>query len=142
MPPNNVIIEEEINSVVVDNADSATVTVTELDGGDVVVEINENSPSTIIETEPETESVTIIDIGPQGPQGEQGAPGSGGDLNYIHNQISSASTWNIAHNLGKRPSVTVVDTGDNIVTGDVIYVDDNNVQILFASAFTGKAYLN
>ena len=31
---------------------------------------------------------------------------------YIHEQEQAADTWIINHNLGKRPSVTVVDTAD------------------------------
>ena len=61
---------------------------------------------------------------------------------YIHNQDVSSDTWNVKHNLNKYPSVTVIDSGDNVVYGDVKYIDKNNLQINFSAAFGGKAYLN
>ena len=62
--------------------------------------------------------------------------------NYVHEQGVSSDLWTIQHNLNKKPSVTVVDSGDTIVTGLVTYIDDNNIQIRFNSAFKGTAYLN
>jgi hypothetical protein len=65
----------------------------------------------------------------------------GVDLNYTHVQTSSSS-WVIAHNLGKIPSVTVQDGSGNRVHGDVTYTDLNNLTITFNIAFAGTAYLN
>ena len=61
---------------------------------------------------------------------------------YIHNQGSSSATWNITHGLNKKPSVTIVDSADNVVMGEVRYVNDDEVVLSFASAFSGKAYFN
>ena len=61
---------------------------------------------------------------------------------YRHNQISAQSTWTIQHNLSKYPSVTVVDSSGEVVGGDVLYLDNNSVQVKFSGAFSGKAYLN
>ena len=66
----------------------------------------------------------------------QGAP------TFIFNQNTVATTWNIQHNLGKFPSITVIDTGDTVVTGEYTYIDNNNVTLTFSAAFAGKAYLN
>lgn len=68
--------------------------------------------------------------------------GSGGDKNYVFNQLSPKETWNIMHGLSKYPSVTIVDSGGNVVIGDIRYVDKNNIIINFTSAFAGIAYLN
>ena len=54
----------------------------------------------------------------------------------------AATTWNITHNLNKFPSITVIDTGNTVVTGEYIYIDSNNVTLTFSAAFAGKAYLN
>ena len=62
--------------------------------------------------------------------------------NHIHNQIASERVWEIEHNLGRFPSVSIVDSAGTIVVGDVFYVDENHVRITFSSAFSGKAYLN
>lgn len=80
---------------------------------------------------------------PTGAVSITGVIGGGGDANYVHTQGSPSATWNIQHNLGKKPSVVVVSSLDNIVHGDVQYVDNNNVTITFESgAFSGKAYFN
>ena len=42
---------------------------------------------------------------------------------------------------GNRPSVTVVDSANTVVEGDVQYNSTTQLTITFASAFTGKAYL-
>lgn len=64
------------------------------------------------------------------------------DKNYIHNQVVASGTWQIQHNLDKFPSVSIVDSGNNLVVGEVKYIDSNNVIITFTSVFSGKAYLN
>jgi hypothetical protein len=65
-----------------------------------------------------------------------------GDLNFTFTQGTPATTWTITHNLGKFPSVSVVDTADTQVYGDVEYIDDNSLRVTFSAAFGGKAYLN
>ena len=66
----------------------------------------------------------------------QGAP------TFVFTQNATATTWNIQHNLGKFPSITVIDSGNTVVTGEYTYIDNNNVQLNFSAAFSGKAYLN
>jgi hypothetical protein len=61
---------------------------------------------------------------------------------FTHNQASPASTWTIVHNLGCKPSVTIVDSGGNVQIGEVLYNSDNQITVTFASAFGGYAYLN
>ena len=61
---------------------------------------------------------------------------------HLHNQIASAAVWDIQHNLGKFPSVSVIDSAGNVVVGDVMYLDENQLKITFSAAFAGKAFLN
>lgn len=65
-----------------------------------------------------------------------------GPATYVHNQAIAASTWIIAHGLDRYPSVSVVDSALNVVTGDVTYDSTNQVTVRFSSAFGGTAYLN
>lgn len=65
-----------------------------------------------------------------------------GDKEFVYTQSTSSDVWMIQHNLNKYPSVTVVDSGNSVVTGEVIYIDKNNIQITFTSTFSGKAYCN
>lgn len=67
---------------------------------------------------------------------------AGGDKFYEHVQSASSATWSVNHNLGKKPSVTVVDSAGTKVIGEVEYVDDDNVTLKFKSTFSGKAYFN
>lgn len=68
--------------------------------------------------------------------------GAGSDANFVFTQASAASVWDIAHNLGKRPSVVVVTSAGDVVEGDIHYVDDNHVQLSFGAPFGGFCYLN
>jgi len=68
--------------------------------------------------------------------------GAVSDAHYTHTQSVPSSQWTVQHNLGKKSSVTVVDSADAIVFGDVDYIDSNNVTITFNGAFSGKAYFN
>ncbi len=66
----------------------------------------------------------------------QGAP------TFVFTQGVPATTWNIQHNLGKFPSVSVINNNNIIINGEVTYINNNNVQLNFSAGFTGKAYLN
>lgn len=64
------------------------------------------------------------------------------DKTYTHVQSIASNVWVINHSLEKNPSVSVVDTGDNKIYGDVSYIDKNNLKVVFSLPFSGKAYLN
>lgn len=63
-------------------------------------------------------------------------------LSYIHEQASPSDTWVIGHKLDRYPSVTVVDSSNNLVTGAVTYDSANQLTISFNGSLSGKAYLN
>ena len=65
-----------------------------------------------------------------------------GDVAYVHHQTSASLEWQIRHNLGKHPSVTVVDSAGTVVVGDITYLDTEELIIHFTSEFSGKAFLN
>lgn len=65
-----------------------------------------------------------------------------GDKNYMHDQGVVSAVWSVNHNLAKYPSVSVVDTSNQIVVGVVEYIDTNNLTITFNAAFSGSAYIN
>lgn len=66
----------------------------------------------------------------------------GADLHYVYTKNVPTTTWYIPHNLGKYPSVTVVNINNVVLYGNVEYLDLNTVQITFSAGFSGKAYLN
>ena len=61
---------------------------------------------------------------------------------YVHSQELASIEWLVVHNMGKYPSVSVVDSANDEVTGEVNYIDTNSLTIKFTAAFSGKAYLN
>lgn len=61
---------------------------------------------------------------------------------FVFEQGIASTTWDIVHNLNKRPSITLVDSSGRVFEAVREYVDDNHVIIKLLSATTGKAYLN
>lgn len=83
--------------------------------------------------------------GIQGPPGQQGIPGPAGDagaIGYIHTQASPNTVWTINHNLGFRPSVEVLDAGQNKVNAQVTHPTVNQTVVTFNTAQSGLARLN
>jgi hypothetical protein len=64
------------------------------------------------------------------------------DATFVFNQEVASNEWIITHNLNKFPSVTIIDSGDNVVFGDVQYLNSNSLKINFTAVFSGKVYLN
>ncbi len=102
-------------------------------------------------------SVSVINAGPVGPQGSQGTQGtqgiqgiqgiegpagSGIGGSFLYNQSIPTTTWMITHSLGFFPAVTIVDSSQREVVGDVTHIDSMSVQVDFSFPFSGKAYLS
>lgn len=64
------------------------------------------------------------------------------DRSYEHVQAVADSIWTITHNLNKFPSVTIVDSANDEVEGNVNHVSNTQLTITFSAAFSGKAFLN
>lgn len=64
---------------------------------------------------------------------------------YMHTQATAATTWNINHGLGAKPSVDVFFDMNGIVNKafplSIVHVDDNNVTITWSVARAGYATL-
>lgn len=71
-------------------------------------------------------------------QGEKGDPGV--PMWHTHSQIAPATEWIVNHNLGKMPSVTIVDTADTVIYGDITYIDLNTLKIEINYSISGKVY--
>ena len=65
-----------------------------------------------------------------------------GGNTFVFEFDASQSEWIINHNLNKKPTVTVVDSADTVMTCAKEYIDMNNVKIIFNAPFKGTAYLN
>lgn len=64
------------------------------------------------------------------------------DKSYSHEQLVPTTDWTILHNLGKYPSVTVIDSAGSTVMGDIKNESLNKLIISFATSFAGKAICN
>lgn len=105
------------------------------------ISINGGQPISV-RVSPATLQNTVIIPRPTTSMSIKGVTGGGGDAHYMHSQGTAEANWVITHNLNKKPSVTVVDSMDNIVHGEVEYLNNNSVSLTFAGAFSGKAYFN
>lgn len=70
-----------------------------------------------------------------------GSIASGPARRYVHAQGTASSTWTITHPLGGRPSITIVDSAGTVVFGEVQYLSNTQIQVLFSAPFSGFAYL-
>lgn len=90
--------------------------------------------------------VTVPEVGPQGPQGQKGEKGELGPVGeaftWTHVQSVPADTWILNHNLDRFPTVDIVDSAGTKVLGAIKYISSNVIELNFAVAFSGKAYLN
>lgn len=68
--------------------------------------------------------------------------GSGSDSTYLHVQNVPLAQWVVLHNLGKYPSVTVLDSAGNDVVGDIFHNSVTSCTLTFGSAFAGRASCN
>jgi hypothetical protein len=116
--PNTIVTEVKINAAV-------PTTNISFNSGPVTA-VSTNSLSEIITT-----SATAI-----------GSAGGSGDLSYRHIQAIPSSNWVINHNLSKYPSVTIQDSANDSVEGDLVYNTVNQLTLIFSAAFSGVAYLN
>jgi CTP:phosphocholine cytidylyltransferase-like protein len=49
----------------------------------------------------------------------------------------ASAEWTVMHNLNKYCSVVVVDSTNQIVFPEIVYVDKNTVKIISTGAFSG-----
>lgn len=71
-------------------------------------------------------------------RGPAGPPGTGGA--YVHTQASPASTWTIAHTLGRVPHSVAVIVGGQLVITDTT-VDATYAVLEFPSPVAGEAHI-
>ena len=61
---------------------------------------------------------------------------------FVYEQGVASTTWEITHNLGRNPTVVVIDTSGNVVYPSIHYNNLNTCTITMNYAFKGTAYLN
>lgn len=64
------------------------------------------------------------------------------DKSFRFTQGVPQSIWEVEHNLGKYPSVSVKDSSGTEVEGEIQHIDSNRLKLTFSAAFGGYADLN
>ena len=120
--PNNVIINQD---------------------GETVVYVTQDVPNNVLVHEDTPNRVTVNQDEPNRIVLALGGSIATSNLTkrYVHTQKTPSTTWTITHNLGGKPQVTVVDTGENVVHGDVQYLSNTQIICSFSAPFSGLAYL-
>lgn len=85
-------------------------------------------------------SVSVVNAGPPGPPGPTGPPGASA-LGVEFQQATPSLTWNITHNLGRKPSVSILDAAGNELLADVQHVSNNAISVYFSVPTVGSAVL-
>ena len=68
--------------------------------------------------------------------------GPGDDKTYRHVQTIASEVWIVGHNLGKYPTVAVVDSSGAHIIGELYYISLNQIRLIFSAAISGEAYCN
>lgn len=66
---------------------------------------------------------------------------SGSGVAFVHQQWVASTVWTVNHNLGLRPTVSILDAGGNEVEADVVHMSANQLLIRFAIPVAGLARL-
>jgi hypothetical protein len=116
-----------------------------LDDEPIVIVIGPVEPINVLVQEFEPVEINLAPIdsimvrpitqGERGPQGEAGKDAK--EFNF--EQLSPASTWYVNHNFGYPPSVTVFNSGGEVVEGQILHVTNNLTLIYFNIALSGNA---
>jgi hypothetical protein len=63
-------------------------------------------------------------------------------VSYRHNQSAVSALWTINHNLKFLPNVTVFNSADGTVEGNVVHTSLTSLYIEFSAPFSGYAVLS
>lgn len=118
---------------------------------EVVIEALEPTVDLVLE-----ESVAVVDIsalgmqgepgspgpagpsGPVGPPGPPGQAGAGATIDFVF--MIPSTVWELPHNLGRKyVDVVTVDSNDEEIIGDVVFIDESNARVKWYYAITGHA---
>lgn len=68
--------------------------------------------------------------------------GLGSDKNFIFIQAVASTTWDVTHNMGKFPAVSIIDSLNREVEGEIEHITVNRYIATFNAAISGKTTNN
>ena len=104
------------------------------------VNIQQDTPNTVTVNQ-EDQNLVTVQTTVNNVTVTTGSIAIGATKRHVHTQGTVSSTWTISHSLGGRPSVTVVDSAGTVVFGEVQYLSNTQVRVIFSAPFSGSAYL-
>jgi hypothetical protein len=109
-----------------------------------IIEISNSSSFAVADVEQEVIETSggtfAVEVGYSQPANGSTVAGGAG---YFAQQFQNPATvFTVQHNLGQFPAVTFVNTFNQVVIGEVDYVNDNQLTITFTAAESGTVYCN
>lgn len=101
----------------------------------MIIQLKKNTGSIVLKKDNRT--IKLQQTGRRGPQGETGVS----DKHFAQDFTNTASVV-VAHNLGKKPAVTIMNSAGDEVIGNVNFINDNSLLVTFSSSFTGQITCN
>jgi hypothetical protein len=97
-----------------------------------VIQVANNGSTVLVEVDSPSD---VIQVGYTQPGGSIGDK-------FYQQDFRSTTTVTVTHNLGKYPSVAVVNTFKEQVEAEIDYIDTNNLTVKFNGANTGTVFCN
>jgi len=64
------------------------------------------------------------------------------DISYVHVQSTLSTVWTVNHNLDKFNSVSVYDSNDDLIEGEIHIIDLNTIQVSFNVQLIGTVVVS
>lgn len=61
---------------------------------------------------------------------------------YHHTQGLSSDTWEVEHNLGFYPNITVMDSAGSLVEGELQHLSKYRLRVTYSAPISGQAFLS
>lgn len=104
------------------------------------VNIQQDTPNTVTVNQ-EDQNLVTVQTTVNNVTITTGSIAQGITRRHVHTQGTVSSTWTITHALGGQPSIMVVDSAGTVVFGEVQYLSNTQVRVIFSAPFSGSAYL-
>lgn len=145
---------EEINSISVNTVQDVDVVHVDVTNGVETIALVENAPPLVVQVSNIENTAMVRSVNGKTGHVVIDYP----DINtspvnhvkYVHTQVNvpiqqfdGTYQWNITHNLGFFPNVTILNNAvpPEMVEADVRYLDTNSVRIIMNTGMSGTAYL-
>lgn len=138
---------EEINSVSVNTVQDVDVVSIDTTDSVTSVTLTDNAPDLAVQVSTVETTAMVQSVNGKTGHVTIDYPDINADpvnhVKYVHTQTTVSNQWDIIHNLGFFPNVTILDNDSppRIVEADIRYLDTSSVRIIMNTSMSGTAYL-